>query len=119
MSTPDPGVEAVTSVNHLTQLCKKVVSKPAEGACKYNEAKANDPYSLCDKFDYIPCNLKIMKNCHKLRVDLKEVSIGSTAARENAQTSMNDILSETSNSTSAKPVNKKKVPNTAWVTKHT
>ncbi|KAL8132633.1 hypothetical protein AgCh_008205 [Apium graveolens] len=60
------------SVNHLTHLCKKVVSKPVEGACKYNEANANDPYSFCDKFDCIPCNLKVMKSCHKLRVDLKK-----------------------------------------------
>ncbi|KAL8146929.1 hypothetical protein AgCh_004596 [Apium graveolens] len=48
-----------------------------------------------------------------MRIDLKEVSIGSTTARDNAQTSMNVILSETSNSTSAKSVNKKIVPNTA------
>ncbi|KAL8102461.1 hypothetical protein AgCh_027089 [Apium graveolens] len=46
------------SVNHLTHLCKKAVSKPTEGACKYNIANANDPYSFCDKFDCISCNLK-------------------------------------------------------------
>ncbi|KAL8103331.1 hypothetical protein AgCh_027774 [Apium graveolens] len=46
--------EKCGSVNHLTHLCKKAVSKPVEGACKYNEADANDPYSFCDKFDCIP-----------------------------------------------------------------
>ncbi|KAL8149628.1 hypothetical protein AgCh_006582 [Apium graveolens] len=30
-------------VNHL---CKKVISKPVEGACKYNGAKANDPFFI-------------------------------------------------------------------------
>ena len=106
-------------MNHLTHLCKKAVSKLAEGACKYNEPNANDLYSFCDKFDCIPCNMKVMKSCHKLRVDLKETKIGSTTERENAQQSMNSILSETTYSTYAKSVNKKKVPNTAWVAKHT
>ncbi|KAL8133711.1 hypothetical protein AgCh_008957 [Apium graveolens] len=96
------------SVNHLIHLCKKVVSKPVEGSYKYNEANANDPYSFCDKFDYIPCNLKMMKSCHKLRIDLKEVQIGSTSKRENAQQSMNSILSETTHSDSAHSVNKNK-----------
>ncbi|KAL8102940.1 hypothetical protein AgCh_027465 [Apium graveolens] len=64
------------SANHLTHLCKKFVSKPTEGACKYNEADSNDPYSFCDKFDCIPCNLKVMKSCQKLRVDLKEKKLG-------------------------------------------
>ncbi|KAL8104912.1 hypothetical protein AgCh_028905 [Apium graveolens] len=40
---PRKKCEKCGSVNHLTHLCKKVVSKPAEGACKYNEADANDP----------------------------------------------------------------------------
>ena len=106
-------------MNHLTHLCKKVVSKPVEGACKYNEANINDPYSFYDKFDCILCNLKVMKSCHKLRVDLKEVKIGSTSKRENTQQSMKSILSETTHSDSAHFVNKKKVPNTAWVAKHT
>ena len=106
-------------MNHLTHLCKKVVSKPIEGACKYNKADANGPYSFCDKFDCIPCNLKVMKSCHKLRVDLKEIKIGSTSDRENAQQSLNSILSTITHCTSAKSVNKKKVPNTAWVAKHT
>ena len=60
-----------------------------------------------------------MKSCHKLRVDLKEIKIGSTTERENVQQSMNCILSESTHSTSAKSVNKKKVPNTTWVAKHT
>ena len=105
-------------MNHLTHLCKKIVSNPPEGVCKYNEAKANDPYSFCDKFDCIPCNMKVMKSCHKLRIDLIESKIGSISERENAQQSMNSILSQNSHSTSAKSVNKKKVPNTAWVAKH-
>ena len=37
-----------------------------------------------DKFNCIPCNLKVMKSCHKLRVDLKEVKIRLTVKRENA-----------------------------------
>ena len=59
-----------------------------------------------------------MKSCYKLRVDLKETKIESTSERENAQQLLNSILSETTHSTSAKSVNKKKVSNTAWVTKH-
>ncbi|KAL8089393.1 hypothetical protein AgCh_039004 [Apium graveolens] len=55
---PRKKCEKYGSVNHLTHLCKKAVSKPVEGACKYNEADAYDPYSFCDKFDCIPCNLK-------------------------------------------------------------
>ncbi|KAL8146339.1 hypothetical protein AgCh_004181 [Apium graveolens] len=69
--------EKCGSMYHLTHLCKKVVSNPPEGVCKYNEAKANDPYSFCDKFDCIPCNMKVMKSCHKLRTDLIESKIGS------------------------------------------
>ncbi|KAL8126061.1 hypothetical protein AgCh_013373 [Apium graveolens] len=111
---PRKKCEKYGSVNHLTHLCKKAVSKLTEGACKYSEANKSDPYSFYDKFDCIPCNLKVMKNYHKLRVDLKETKIGSTTERENAQQSMNSILSETTHSTSAKSVNKKKVPNTAW-----
>ncbi|KAL8115906.1 hypothetical protein AgCh_022416 [Apium graveolens] len=38
------------STNHLTHLCKKTVSEPNCGSCKYNEAQTNDPYSFCDKF---------------------------------------------------------------------
>ncbi|KAL8107816.1 hypothetical protein AgCh_024284 [Apium graveolens] len=107
---PRKKCEKCGSMNHLTHLCKKVVSKPVERACKYNEADANDPYSFCDKFDCIPYNLKLMKSYHKLRVDLKETKIGSTTDRENAQQSINSILSEITHSTSAKSVNKKKVP---------
>ena len=70
-------------MNHLTHLCKKVVSKSIEGAYKYNESDANNPYSFCYKFDDIPYNLRVMKSCHKLRVDLKETKIGSTKDREN------------------------------------
>ena len=116
---PRKRCENCGSMNHLTHLCKKVVSRPSEGVCKYNEAKANDPYSFCDKFDCIPCNMKVMKSCHKLRIDLIESNFGSISERENAQTSMNSILSENSHSTSARSINKKKVPNTAWVAKHT
>ncbi|KAL8099588.1 hypothetical protein AgCh_032011 [Apium graveolens] len=90
------------------------VSKPKVGVCKYNEAKAEDPYSFCDKFDSIPCNMKVMTSCYKLRVDLKEVKIGSIAKKENANQTLNIVLSESSNYTSANSVNKKKVPNTAW-----
>jgi len=116
---PRKRCENCGSMNHLTHLCKKIVSNPPEGVCKYNEAKANDPYSFCDKFDCIPCNMKVMKSCHKLRIDLIESKVGSISKRENAQQSMNSILSENSHSTSAKSVNKKKVPNIAWVAKHT
>ncbi|KAL8110822.1 hypothetical protein AgCh_026529 [Apium graveolens] len=116
---PRKRCENCGSMNHLTHLCKKIVSNPSEGVCKYNEAKANDPYSFCDKFGYIPCNMKVMKSCHKLRIDLIESKVGSISEREKAQQSMNSILSENSHSTSAKSVNKKKVPNTAWVAKHT
>ena len=116
---PRKRCENCGSMNHLTHLCKKIVSNPPEGVCKYNEAKANDPYSFCDKFDCIPCNMKVMKSCHKLRIDLIESKVGSISERENAQQSMNSILSQNSHSTSAKSVNKKKVPNTAWVAKHT
>ncbi|KAL8119123.1 hypothetical protein AgCh_016579 [Apium graveolens] len=98
----------ITENEDVPTMLKKVVSKSVEGACKYNEANANDPYSFGDKFDCIPCNMKVMKSCHKLMVDLKELIIRSTTTRENIQTSMNAILSETSNSTSAKLVNKKK-----------
>ncbi|KAL8119364.1 hypothetical protein AgCh_016764 [Apium graveolens] len=80
------------STNYLTHLCKKGVSKPTEGTCKYNEADLDDPYSFCDKFNCIPCNLKVMKNCHKLRVDLKETQIESTSERKNAQQSLNSIF---------------------------
>ncbi|KAL8102972.1 hypothetical protein AgCh_027488 [Apium graveolens] len=111
---PRKRCENYGSMNHLTHLCKKIVSNPPEGVCKYNEAKANDPYSLCDKFDSIPCNMKVIKGCHKLRIDLIESKIGSISERENAQQSTNSILSQNSHSTSAKSVNKKKVPNTAW-----
>ncbi|KAL8107376.1 hypothetical protein AgCh_023964 [Apium graveolens] len=116
---PRKKYENCGSMNHLTHLCKKAVSNPPEGVCKYNEAKANDPYSFCDKFDCIPCNMKVIKSCHKLRIDLIESKVGSISERENAQQSMNSILSEIFHSTSAKSVNKKKVPNTAWVAKHT
>ncbi|KAL8088262.1 hypothetical protein AgCh_038152 [Apium graveolens] len=58
---PRKKCEKFGSINHLNHLCKKVVSKPTEGACKYNEADLNDLYSFCDKFDYIPCNFKVMK----------------------------------------------------------
>ena len=34
------------SMNHLTHLCKKAVSKPAEGACKYNEMKMIPTHSV-------------------------------------------------------------------------
>ncbi|KAL8154895.1 hypothetical protein AgCh_000304 [Apium graveolens] len=115
---PKKRCENCVSINHLTHLCKKTVSNPPEGVCKYKEAKANDPYSLCDKFDCIPCNMKVMKSCHKLRIDLIESKIGYVSERENAQQSMNSILSQNSHSTSAKSVNKKKVPNTAWVAKN-
>ncbi|KAL8135071.1 hypothetical protein AgCh_009913 [Apium graveolens] len=81
------------STNHLTYPYKRGVSKPTEGACKYNEADLNDPYSFYDKFDCIPCNLKLMKSCHKLRVDLKESKIESTSERDSAQQSLNSILS--------------------------
>ena len=40
---PRKKYEKCGSVNHQTYLCKKVVSRPVEGACKYNEAEANDP----------------------------------------------------------------------------
>ena len=63
--------------------------------------------------------MKVMKSCHKLRIDLIESKTGSISERENAQQSMNSILSENSHSTSAKSVNKKKVPNIVWVAKHT
>ncbi|KAL8108912.1 hypothetical protein AgCh_025128 [Apium graveolens] len=116
---PRKRCENCGSMNHQTHLCKKIVSNPPERVCKYNEAKANDPYSFCDKFDCIPCNMKVMKSCHKLRIDLIESKAGSISKRENAQQSMNSILSENSHSTSTKSVNKKKVPNTAWVAKHT
>ncbi|KAL8110501.1 hypothetical protein AgCh_026281 [Apium graveolens] len=98
------------STNHLTHLCKKAVSEPKVGACKYNEAKAEDPYSFCDKLDCIPCNMKVMTSCHKLKVDLKEFNLGSTDKKENANQSLNIDLSESSNSTSATSVNKKKYP---------
>ncbi|KAL8126037.1 hypothetical protein AgCh_013361 [Apium graveolens] len=109
---PRKRCENCGSMNHLTHLCKKIVSNPPEGVCKYNEAKANDPYSFCDKYDCIPCNMKVMKSCHKLRIDLIESKVGSISKRENAQQSMNSILSENSHSTSVKSVNKKRVPNT-------
>ena len=63
--------------------------------------------------------MKVMKSCHNLRIDLIESKIGSISERENAQQSMNSFFSENSHSTSTKSVNKKKVPNTAWVAKHT
>ncbi|KAL8126046.1 hypothetical protein AgCh_013365 [Apium graveolens] len=107
------------SVNHLTHLCKKVVSNPIVGACKYNEANADDLYSFCDKFDCIPCNIKVMTSCYKLRVYLKEVNFDSSVKKENEHQSMNSILSGSSNSTSTKSINNKKVPNTTWVAKHT
>ncbi|KAL8125090.1 hypothetical protein AgCh_012674 [Apium graveolens] len=90
------------SMNHLTHFCKNTVSNPPEGVCKYNEAKANDSYSFCDKFDCIPCNMKVMKSFHKLRIDLIESKVGSISERENAQQSMNSILSQNSHSTSGK-----------------
>ncbi|KAL8132505.1 hypothetical protein AgCh_008119 [Apium graveolens] len=96
-----------------TPKAEKSPCKPGVGACKYNEAKAYDPYSLCDKFDCIPCNMKVMKSCNKLRIDIKEVNIESSSKKENAHQSMNSILSESLNSTSTKSVNKKKLPNTA------
>ncbi|KAL8095602.1 hypothetical protein AgCh_036862 [Apium graveolens] len=105
---PRKRCENCGSMNHLTHLCKKTVSNPPEGVCKYKEAKANNPYSFCDKFDCIPCNMKVMKSCHKLRIDLIESKIGSVSERENAQQSMNSILSQNYHSTSAKSVNKKK-----------
>ncbi|KAL8126256.1 hypothetical protein AgCh_013518 [Apium graveolens] len=46
------------STSHLTHLCKKAISEPKVGACKYNKADAEDPYSFCDKFDCIPYNMK-------------------------------------------------------------
>ena len=63
--------------------------------------------------------MKVMKSCHKLRVDLKEVNIGYAARREHSNQSMNTILSESTHSNSVNYVNKKKVPNTVWVAKHT
>ncbi|KAL8103457.1 hypothetical protein AgCh_027877 [Apium graveolens] len=46
---PRKRCENCGSMNHLTHLCKKIVSNPPEGVCKYNEATAYDPYSFCDK----------------------------------------------------------------------
>ncbi|KAL8126811.1 hypothetical protein AgCh_013925 [Apium graveolens] len=83
--SPRKRCENYGSMNHLTRLCKKIGNNPPEGVCKYNEAKANDPYSFCDKFDCIPCNIKVMKSCHKLRIDLIESKVGSISERENAQ----------------------------------
>ncbi|KAL8108306.1 hypothetical protein AgCh_024675 [Apium graveolens] len=60
---PRKRCENCGSMNHLTHLCKKTISNSPEGVCKYNEAKANDPYSFCDNFDCIPCNMKVMKSC--------------------------------------------------------
>ncbi|KAL8099537.1 hypothetical protein AgCh_031976 [Apium graveolens] len=60
---------------------ENAVSELRLGACKYNEAKTEDPYSFCDKFNCIPCNMKVMTSCHKMRVDLKEINIGSTAKK--------------------------------------
>ncbi|KAL8109342.1 hypothetical protein AgCh_025439 [Apium graveolens] len=40
--------------NHLTHLYKKAISEPKVEACKYNKAKAEDPFSFRDKFDCIP-----------------------------------------------------------------
>ena len=53
-----------------------------------------------------------------MRVYLKETKFESTLERENAQQSLNSILSETTHSTFVKLVNKKKVLNTTWVAKH-
>ncbi|KAL8134558.1 hypothetical protein AgCh_009540 [Apium graveolens] len=50
-----------------------------------------------------------MTSCHKLRVDLKEINIEPSAKKDNAHHSMNSIFYESSNSTSIKFVNKKKV----------
>ncbi|KAL8132771.1 hypothetical protein AgCh_008307 [Apium graveolens] len=85
VNAPRKKCEKCGSTNHLTHLCKKVVSKPTEGTCKYNEANSNNPYSFCDKFDCIPCNLKVMKSFHKLRVDLKEIRNKSTSEGKRAQ----------------------------------
>ncbi|KAL8126284.1 hypothetical protein AgCh_013535 [Apium graveolens] len=66
------------SVNHLIYLCKKIVSKPVEGACKYNEAKVNDPYSFYDKFDCIPFQERFYKQSKKTNeVALKGARKGS------------------------------------------
>ena len=43
---PRKKCEKCGSVNHLTHLCKKAVSKPAEGACKYNEMKMIPTHSV-------------------------------------------------------------------------
>ena len=40
-NAPRKKCEKCGSSNHLTHLCKKVVRKPAEGTCKYNEANSN------------------------------------------------------------------------------
>ncbi|KAL8125360.1 hypothetical protein AgCh_012886 [Apium graveolens] len=71
-NAPRKRCENCGSMNHLTHLFKEIISNPPEGVCKYNEAKANDPYSFCDKFDCIPCNMKVMRSCQKLRIDLIE-----------------------------------------------
>ena len=42
-NTPRKKCEKCGSSNHLTHLCKKVVSKPTEGTSKYNETDSNDP----------------------------------------------------------------------------
>ncbi|KAL8132115.1 hypothetical protein AgCh_007858 [Apium graveolens] len=113
--TPKKPIKEVKAENAGTKKKNrngKVVSKPGMVACKYNETKADDPYSICDMFDCIPCNIKVMTSCHKLRIDLNEVNIKSSAKKENAHQLMNFILSESSNSTSTKSG---KMKNVIWI----
>ncbi|KAL8105409.1 hypothetical protein AgCh_029277 [Apium graveolens] len=93
---------------------KEAVSEPKYGACKYNEAQTDDPYSFCVKFDCILCNMKVMTSFHKLRKDLKEVKFRYMIKDENIDQTKNIFPFECSSSTSANYVKKKKVRNTVW-----
>ncbi|KAL8126314.1 hypothetical protein AgCh_013558 [Apium graveolens] len=98
-TTPTSKAEKKPMVNQITKKSIKEVkfenagkkkkiemgSEPRLGACKYNEATTNDPYSFCDKFDCIPCNMKVMTSCHKMRIDLKKVKVETSAIKENGK----------------------------------
>lgn len=63
------------SANNLNHLCKKPAKESSEILYGHTVALKDTHHPFYDKFDYIPCNRKLMTSCFNLRKELIEVAL--------------------------------------------